>query len=64
VLPADLAEGDLLAVAATGAYTFAMASNYNRLPRPPVVLVADAQAHVLVRRETVDEVLGRDLPLD
>lgn len=64
VLPADLAEGDLLAVAATGAYTFAMASNYNRLPRPPVVLVADAQAHVLVRRETLDEVLGRDLPLD
>ncbi|MPZ88024.1 MAG: diaminopimelate decarboxylase [Nitriliruptorales bacterium] len=62
-LPADLAEGDLLAVAATGAYTFALASNYNRLPRPPVVLVGDGQAQVLVRRETLDEILARDVPL-
>ena len=38
-LPADLAIGDLLAVAATGAYCYAMASNYNRVPRPPVVAV-------------------------
>ena len=40
-LPADVAPGDLLAVAATGAYCYAMASNYNRIPRPPVVAVAD-----------------------
>ena len=40
-LPSDLAVGDLVAVAATGAYCYAMASNYNRLPRPAVVAVAD-----------------------
>jgi diaminopimelate decarboxylase len=62
-LPADLAEGDLLAVAATGAYGHAMASNYNRLPRPAMVLVGDGAARTLVRRETIDDVLGLDVPL-
>jgi diaminopimelate decarboxylase len=62
-LPAGLAEGDLVAAAATGAYTFSMASNYNRMPRPAMVLVADGRADLLVRRETVDDLLGRDLPL-
>ncbi|MEJ3657163.1 diaminopimelate decarboxylase [Actinomycetes bacterium KLBMP 9759] len=51
-LPADLAPGDLLAVAATGAYCYAMASSYNRLPRPAVVAVRDGAARVLLRRET------------
>jgi diaminopimelate decarboxylase len=51
-LPSDLAPGDLLAVAATGAYCYAMASTYNRLPRPAVVAVADGQAKLLLRRET------------
>jgi diaminopimelate decarboxylase len=49
---------DLLAVAATGAYTLAMASNYNLLPRPAAVLVADGQARLIRRRETVDDLLG------
>ena len=62
-VPATLAAGDLLAVAATGAYTHAMASNYNRLPRPAMVLVADGRAQVLVRRETLDDVLARDQPI-
>jgi diaminopimelate decarboxylase len=57
-LPADLAPGDLLAVAATGAYCYAMASNYNRLPRPAVVAVRDGEARLLLRRET-DEDLFR-----
>ena len=57
-LPADLAPGDLLAVAATGAYCYAMASNYNRLPRPAVVAVRDGAARLLLRRET-DEDLFR-----
>ena len=43
-LPADLAPGDLLAVAATGAYCYAMASNYNRIPRPPVVAVTGGES--------------------
>ena len=54
-LPADLAPGDLLAVAATGAYCYSMASSYNRLPRPAVVAVRDGAARVLLRRETVDD---------
>jgi diaminopimelate decarboxylase len=54
-LPADLAPGDLLAVAATGAYCYSMASSYNRLPRPAVVAVRDGSARVLLRRETVED---------
>jgi diaminopimelate decarboxylase len=63
LLPEDLAPGDLLAVAATGAYTHVMASNYNRLARPAMVLVGDGRADVIVRRETLDDVLARDLAL-
>jgi len=63
-LPADVASGDLLAVAATGAYTSSMSSNYNRLPRPGAVLVRDGQARVLLRRETYDDIVARDVPLD
>ena len=59
-LPADLAEGDLLAVAATGAYGYAMASNYNRLPRPAMVLVGDGRARLLVRRESLDDLVSHD----
>jgi diaminopimelate decarboxylase len=59
-LPADLAPGDLLAVAATGAYCRSAASNYNHVPRPPVVAVADGAARVLVRRETIDDLLRLD----
>jgi diaminopimelate decarboxylase len=54
-LPADLAPGDLLGVAATGAYCYSMASNYNRLPRPAVVAVRDGVARVLLRRETDED---------
>ncbi len=61
MLPADVAPGDLLAVAATGAYGRSMASNYNLLPRPPVVAVHGGASRVLVRRETVDDLLGLDL---
>jgi diaminopimelate decarboxylase len=50
--------GDLLAVPATGAYTLAMASNYNGVPRPAAVLVAEGQATVIRRRETVDDLLA------
>jgi len=60
-LPADVAPGDLLAVAATGAYCYAMASNYNRIARPPVVAVSEGTATVIVRRETLDQVMATDV---
>ena len=60
-LPGDIAPGDLLAVAATGAYCRSMASNYNYLPRPAVVAVADGGAREIVRRETVEDLLGLDV---
>jgi diaminopimelate decarboxylase len=60
-LPADLVPGDLVAVAATGAYCRSMASNYNHVPRPPVVAVRDGAAAVLLRRETVADLLALDV---
>jgi diaminopimelate decarboxylase len=59
-LPADVAPGDLIAVAATGAYCRSMASNYNHVPRPPVVAVRDGSSRVIVRRETEDDLLRLD----
>jgi diaminopimelate decarboxylase len=50
--------GDVLAIPAAGAYTLALSSNYNLLPRPAAVLVADGRARLIRRRETLDEVLG------
>jgi diaminopimelate decarboxylase len=60
-LPGDVVAGDLLAVPVTGAYGRSMASNYNLVPRPPVVAVAGGLSRVLVRRETVDDLLGLDV---
>ena len=59
-LPADVAPGDILAVPATGAYCFSLASNYNYLPRPAVVAVRDGRSRVIVRGETIDDLLARD----
>jgi len=56
-LPDSLSPGDLLAVAATGAYCYSMSSGYNRMPRPPVVAVRNGTARVLLRRETTDDML-------
>ena len=60
-LPGDAGRGDLLAVPGTGAYCRSMASQYNHVPRPPVVAVRDGQARVLVRRETEDDLLALDI---
>ncbi|GAA1623129.1 diaminopimelate decarboxylase [Catellatospora bangladeshensis] len=60
-LPADVRPGDLIAVPGTGAYCRSMASNYNHVPRPPVVAVRDGQARVIVRRETEDDLLALDV---
>jgi diaminopimelate decarboxylase len=60
-LPASLKVGDILATPVTGAYGHSMASNYNKLPRPSVVFVRNGQARVVVRRETLDDVVRLDV---
>jgi diaminopimelate decarboxylase len=60
-LPGDVAPGDLVAVPATGAYCWSLASNYNYLGRPAVVAVRDGTARVIVRRETEQDLLSRDM---
>ncbi|MFA5785856.1 MAG: diaminopimelate decarboxylase [Actinomycetota bacterium] len=57
MLPDDLAVGDLIAIPATGAYCYSMASVYNKVPRPAVVAVRDGNARVIVRRETWEDLL-------
>jgi diaminopimelate decarboxylase len=60
-LPSDIAPGDLIAIPATGAYGRSMASNYNHVPRPPVVAVKDGKARVIVRRENEEDLLALDV---
>ncbi|MEU4793542.1 diaminopimelate decarboxylase [Micromonospora tulbaghiae] len=60
-LPADVQPGDLVAVPGTGAYCRSMASNYNHVPRPPVVAVREGRARLIVRRETEDDLLALDV---
>ena len=59
-LPGDVTAGDLIAVPAAGAYSRSMASNYNHVPRPPVVAVSDGRLATLIRRETLDDLLALD----
>jgi len=56
-----LEPGDILAVQSTGAYTYSMASNYNRLPRPAAVLVKDGKADLLVKRESYEDLIRADV---
>lgn len=58
LMPDDIAAGDILAVPATGAYCYMMASRYNMLTRPPVVVVGEGCSRVMIRRETVADVLA------
>lgn len=53
--------GDLLAVLATGAYNYSMASNYNRIPRPPIVMIKDGKPYVAVKRETYEDLVSNDI---
>ncbi len=59
-LPADLRAGELLAMCTTGAYTYSMASNYNRFTRPAVVAVREGTHRLIARRESIDDVLRSD----
>lgn len=61
LFPADIKRGDLVAVLTTGAYNYSMASNYNRIPRPPVVTVSAGRDSLAVRRETLDDLTGCDI---
>jgi diaminopimelate decarboxylase len=61
MLPSALREGDLVAMSVTGAYTYSMASNYNRFVRPAVVGVAGGEVRLLARRESLEDVLRNDV---
>nr|WP_202886520.1 diaminopimelate decarboxylase [Kribbella sandramycini] len=63
-LPSDVGPGDLVAVPGTGAYCRSMASNYNHVPRPPVIAVKDGQTRVVLRRETEDDMLLLDMGVE
>ncbi len=57
----EIQEGDIVAVLATGAYNYSMASNYNRIPRPAVVMVKDGQSRIVVKRETLEDLVKNDI---
>ena len=61
MVPDDLAVGDVLSTPVTGAYGHSMGSNYNMIRRPPVVFVRDGEARLVVRRETYEELVRRDV---
>ena len=56
-MPRSVSRGDIVALLATGAYTYSMASNYNKKTRPAVVTVADGEARLMIRRETYDDLI-------
>jgi len=60
-VPDDVVPGDLLAVAATGAYCYSMSSRYNMLGRPAVVAVRDGKPRLILRRETFDDLLSLEV---
>ena len=57
----EMNAGDILVVYATGAYNYSMASNYNRVPRPPVIMTSNGKARVIVKRETYDDIIKNDI---
>lgn len=59
--PESIQRGDVVAVCTTGAYNYSMASNYNRIPRPPVVMLKDGESYVAVRRETLADLVNLDV---
>lgn len=60
-LPSSLKRGDPIGVLTTGAYNFSMASNYNRIPRPPIVMLKGGTHRIVVKRETIEDVIQNDL---
>ena len=60
-LPDSTRRGDIVAVCTTGAYNYSMASNYNRIPRPPVVMLTPENSYIAVRRETIEDLTALDV---
>lgn len=61
IMMPEINKGDLVAVLATGAYNYSMSSNYNRIPKPPVVMVKDGVSKIVVKRETYEDIIKNDL---
>lgn len=61
LLPENISRGDLIAVLTTGAYNYSMASNYNRLPRPPIVMLSGGGSYIAVKRESLDDIIANDV---
>ena len=57
----EIQEGDIVAVLATGAYNYSMASNYNRIPRPAVVMVKDGASRIIIKRESLEDLIRNDI---
>ncbi len=53
--------GDIIAVLATGAYNYSMSSNYNRLPKPPVVMVNNGESRIIIKGETYEDIVRNDI---
>ena len=53
--------GDIIAVFATGAYNYSMSSNYNRIPKPAVVMLKNGTSRIVVKRETLEDIIRNDL---
>ena len=61
LLPESIGRGDIVAVCTTGAYNYSMASNYNRVPRPPIVMLCGGESYVAVRRESFEDICRNDI---
>ena len=57
----QIENNDILAVLTTGAYNYSMASNYNRVPRPAVLMVRDGEVRTIIKRETYEDILKNDI---
>lgn len=61
LLPGSMRRGDIVSVCTTGAYNYSMASNYNRLPRPPIVMLRNGESYVAVKRESLEDLCRNDI---
>ena len=61
MLPSDVKRGDIIAVCTTGAYNYSMASNYNRIPRPAMVMLSGGESYVAVKRESMEDIVRNDI---
>lgn len=61
IMMPDMKSGDILAVLATGAYNYSMSSNYNRIPRPPIVLVKNGKSRLILKREDLEDIVRNDI---